>query len=226
MISLAVDIGRATVAGIDVKGVSGTFKLDPDGLTFDKVRIADLADAAFNLNGRMEGALDAPRGTVTFDVDARGLDGTMAVLDRYWPQAAAPLRHAAGRITPLKAQVTLGIEPVSSTQPGGSSKVDLPHRYQTFSVIKAEPATTSVRFREPSSCTRVRGQRKSAAVRRPATPAVNTRSPTMSGVAYGPFPISGASLWKVMGVVYSQSVFPSSAFAASTTSWRGLPYIV
>ena len=79
MISLSVDIGRATMAGIDVKGVSGTFKLDPDGLTFDKVRIADLADAAFNLNGRMEGALDAPRGTVTFDVDARGLDGTVAV---------------------------------------------------------------------------------------------------------------------------------------------------
>ena len=53
MISLAVDIGRATMAGSDVKGVSGTFKLDPEGLTFDKVRIADLADAAFSLNGRM-----------------------------------------------------------------------------------------------------------------------------------------------------------------------------
>jgi large subunit ribosomal protein L24 len=71
----------------------------------------------------MEGALDAPRGTVTFDVDARGLDGTMAVLDKYWPQAAAPLRQAAGKITPLKAQVTLGVEPVSSTQPGGNSKI-------------------------------------------------------------------------------------------------------
>ena len=99
--ALAVDIGRANVAGIDVKGVSGTFKLDPDGLTFDKVRIADLADAAFNLNGRMEGALDAPRGTVTFDVDARGLDGTVAVLAKYLAagrRAAAPGRvddHAA-----------------------------------------------------------------------------------------------------------------------------------
>ena len=123
--SLSMDIRRATLAGIDVKGVSGTLKLDPEGLTFDKVRIADLADATFGLNGRMEGALDAPRGTVTFDVDARGLDGTVAVLDRYFPQAAGPLRRAAGKITPLKTQVTLGIEPASPTQPTSQSKIKL-----------------------------------------------------------------------------------------------------
>jgi uncharacterized protein involved in outer membrane biogenesis len=122
-VSLNVDIGRASIAGIDVKGVSGTFKLDPEGLTFDRVRIADLADAAFNLNGRMEGALDAPRGTVTFDVDARSLDGTVAVLANYLPQAAEPLRHAAAKIVPLKARATLGIEPVSSTNRSGASKI-------------------------------------------------------------------------------------------------------
>jgi large subunit ribosomal protein L24 len=125
IVSLAVDVGRANLAGIDVKGISGTFKLDPQGLTFDRVRIADLADAAFNLNGRMEGALDKPRGTVTFDVDARGLDGTVAVLAKYFPQIAGPLRQVAPKITPLKTQVTLGIEPVSSTDPGGNSKLRL-----------------------------------------------------------------------------------------------------
>jgi len=125
MISLNVDVGRANVAGIDVKGISGTFKLDPDGLTFDKVRVADLADAAFNLNGRMEGALDAPRGTVTFDIDARGLDGTIAVLGKYLPEAAGPLRQAAPRIIPLKTQATLGIEPVSSTDQTGRRRIKL-----------------------------------------------------------------------------------------------------
>jgi len=124
-VALTVDIGRARLAGVDVKGVSGTFKLDPAGLTFDRVRIADLADAAFSVNGRMEGALDAPRGTVTFDVDARGLDGTVAVLSKYWPEAAEPLRQAAGKIVPLKTRATLGIEPVSPTDPRGDSKVTL-----------------------------------------------------------------------------------------------------
>jgi len=103
-ISVAVDLARATVAGIEVKGVSGTFKLDPAGVTFDKVRIADLADAAFSLNGRMEGALDAPRGTVTFDVDARGLDGTVTVLAKFLPQVAEPVRQVAQKIMPQGAR--------------------------------------------------------------------------------------------------------------------------
>lgn len=123
--ALTVDIGRARLAGVVVKGVSGTFKLDPAGLTFDGVRIADLADAAFSVNGRMEGALDAPRGTVTFDVDARDLDGAVAVLSKYWPEAAGLLRQAAGRIVPLKTHATIGIEPVSPTDPRGDSKVTL-----------------------------------------------------------------------------------------------------
>src|SRR5437867_963920 len=124
-IALTVDIGRASLAGVAVRGVSGTFKLDPAGLTFDRVRIADLADAAFNLNGRMEGALDAPRGTVTFDVDARGLDGTVAVLAKFLPRVAEPVRQAAGKITPLKARATLAIEPASATNLRGDSKVKL-----------------------------------------------------------------------------------------------------
>ncbi|MEN3377130.1 MAG: hypothetical protein V7604_2485, partial [Hyphomicrobiales bacterium] len=124
-ISVAVDLARATVAGIDVKGVSGTFKLDPAGVTFDRVRIADLADAAFSLNGRMEGALDAPRGTVAFDVDARGLDGTVTVLAKFLPQVAEPVRQLAPKIMPLKARATLAIEPVSPINLRGDSKVKL-----------------------------------------------------------------------------------------------------
>jgi uncharacterized protein involved in outer membrane biogenesis len=117
-VALTVDIGRAAVAGVEAKGVSGTLKLDPAGLAFDRVRIADLAGAAFSLNGRMDGPLSAPQGNVTFDVDARGLEGTAAVLAKFLPQTAEPLRAAAAKLTPLKARATLNLERAAA---GGST---------------------------------------------------------------------------------------------------------
>lgn len=117
-IALTADIGRATVAGVEAKGVKGTLKLDPAGLSFDRVQVADLAGASFSLNGRMEGPLSAPQGNVTFDVDARGLEGTAAVLARFWPQTAEPLRAAAAKLTPLKARATLNLERAAA---GGST---------------------------------------------------------------------------------------------------------
>src|SRR4029079_14410606 len=62
---------------------------------------------------------------------------------------------------------------------------------------------------------------------RPATPEENNRSPTISGVAYGPFPISRAtSLSKVIGFACSHRVAPVSAFGAMTISSARLPYMV
>jgi len=117
-VALTADIGRATVAGVEAKGVKGTLKLDPAGLTFDRVQVADLAGAAFSLNGRMDGPLSAPQGNVTFDVDARGLEGTAAVLAKFLPQTAEPLRAAAAKLTPLKARATLNLERAAA---GGST---------------------------------------------------------------------------------------------------------
>ena len=56
---------------------------------------------------------------------------------------------------------------------------------------------------------------------------MKTRSPTISGVPYGPLPMSRAtSLWNVIGLARSHSVLPLSASAAITTSSRGFPYMV
>jgi large subunit ribosomal protein L24 len=122
-IALTADIGRATVAGVEAKGVKGTLKLDPAGLSFDRVQVADLAGAAFSLNGRVEGPLSSPQGNVTFDVDARGLEGTAAVLARFLPQTAEPLRAAAAKLTPLKARATLNLE--RATAGGSTAKLAL-----------------------------------------------------------------------------------------------------
>jgi large subunit ribosomal protein L24 len=117
-VALTADIGRATIAGVEAKGVKGTLKLDLAGLSFDRVQIADLAGAAFNLNGRIDGPLATPQGNMTFDVDARGLEGTAAVLAKFLPQTAEPLRGAAAKLTPLKARVTLNLEKAAA---GGST---------------------------------------------------------------------------------------------------------
>jgi large subunit ribosomal protein L24 len=66
----------------------------------------------------MDGPLSAPQGNVTFDVDARGLEGTAAVLAIFLPQAAEPLRAAAPKLTPLKARATLSLERAAA---GGST---------------------------------------------------------------------------------------------------------
>lgn len=113
-VALTADVGRATVAGVEVNGIKGKLTLDPAGLAFDNLQIADLAGASFNLNGRMNGPMSAPQGNVAFDVDARNLDGTIAVLTKFLPQAAEPLRGAAGKLTPLKARVTLNLEKAAS----------------------------------------------------------------------------------------------------------------
>jgi uncharacterized protein involved in outer membrane biogenesis len=122
-VALTANIGRATIAGVEAKGVSGTLKLDPAGLSFDRVQVADLAGAAFSLNGRMDGPLSAPQGNVTFEVDARGLEGTAAVLAKFLPQAAEPLRAAAAKLTPLKARATLNLE--RATAGGSAAKLAL-----------------------------------------------------------------------------------------------------
>jgi large subunit ribosomal protein L24 len=122
-IALTADIARATVAGVEAKGVSGTLKLDPAGLSFDRVRVADLAGAAFSLNGRVDGPLSAPQGNVAFEVDARGLEGTVAVLAKLLPQIAEPLRGAAAKLAPLKARATLNLE--RATAGGSTAKLAL-----------------------------------------------------------------------------------------------------
>lgn len=124
-ISLSADIGRATVAGVEVKGVSGKLKFDRSGLAVDRIQVTDLAGAALTLNGRVDGALTAPRGNVTFDIDARGLDGVVAVLGKFLPQAAEPVRKVAATITPLKARATFGVEPAPASAPGSLAKLAL-----------------------------------------------------------------------------------------------------
>jgi uncharacterized protein involved in outer membrane biogenesis len=107
--TLAIDIGRATVAGLEAKDATVKLRLDPGGLVLERVAVSDFGGATFNLSGRIESPFAGPHGAVTLDADARSLDGALALLARFAPDAAENVRSVAARLVPLKTHATLAL---------------------------------------------------------------------------------------------------------------------
>ena len=105
--ALAIDIGRATIAGLEAKDTTVKLRLDADGLVLERVAVSDFGGAAFSLTGRVASPFSAPHGTVTLDADARSLDGALTVLARFAPEAAETARGLAHRLMPMKTHATL-----------------------------------------------------------------------------------------------------------------------
>ena len=70
-ITLAADIGRATVAGIDARDVSARLKVDGGGLQIDRLSVADYGGGSVAASGRVDTDRGSPRGTLSVDFDAR-----------------------------------------------------------------------------------------------------------------------------------------------------------
>src|SRR5262249_48345721 len=100
--ALAIDVGRATIAGLEAKDAAVKLRLDAGGLVLERVAVSDLGGAAFALSGRVASPFSAPHGTVTLDADARSLEGALAVLARFAPEAAEKVRGFAPRLVPTK----------------------------------------------------------------------------------------------------------------------------
>ena len=105
--SLAIDIGRATIVGLEAKDAAVKVRLDSSGLVLERVAVSDFGGANFNLTGRVESPFAGPHGTVTLDADARNLDGVLALAARFAPEAAENARSVAARLVPLKTHGTL-----------------------------------------------------------------------------------------------------------------------
>jgi large subunit ribosomal protein L24 len=105
--ALAIDIGRATIAGLEAKDAAVKLRFDSNGLVLERVAINDFGGATFNLNGRIASPFAGPHGAVTLDADARSLDGVLALLARFAPDAADTARSVAARLVPLKTHGTL-----------------------------------------------------------------------------------------------------------------------
>jgi large subunit ribosomal protein L24 len=107
--ALAIEIGRATIAGVEATDADVKLRLDAGGLVLERVAFGDFGGAAFNLSGRIESPFVAPHGAVTLDLDARSLDGALALLARFAPDAAETARRVAPRLVPMKTHASLSL---------------------------------------------------------------------------------------------------------------------
>ena len=108
--TLALDIGRASFAGVQAKSIVTQVKLDAGKLQIDRMSVGDLGGATLAIGGRIDELSSHPRGQVTFDLDARALDGLSDIAVKFAPHAAAPLRRLADRLAPAKLHAVLNVE--------------------------------------------------------------------------------------------------------------------
>jgi large subunit ribosomal protein L24 len=107
--TIAADIGRATVAGLVGRDASARLKIDGNGVQIDRLAIADLGGAAFSASGHVGTAGASPAGSVRVDLDAPDMTPVMALLARFAPRTARALERGAPAMAPAKlhAQFTI-----------------------------------------------------------------------------------------------------------------------
>ena len=121
--SLALDFGKATLAGVDARAVKAQVKFDAGALQIEHLSIGELGGAALDISGRIDELSSQPRGRVTVDLNAGTLADLSRVLGRFSPQAAEVLRRAADRLAPAKLRGTLTVERAATA--GSTAKLDL-----------------------------------------------------------------------------------------------------
>lgn len=113
--TIAADIGHATIAGFDARELSARLKVDTDGLQIDKLSVADLGGAAFSASGRIDTASSPPQGSVHVDLDAPDMAPVMALLARFAPETTQVLQRGASAMAPAKLHAMLTMEGASPT---------------------------------------------------------------------------------------------------------------
>jgi uncharacterized protein involved in outer membrane biogenesis len=105
---LVIEAARAKFAGLDARNISTRLTLDAEGLAIDRLSIGDFGDTSFIATGRLQTS-PAPGGSITVYLDARELNGVIALAEKFAPALADPLRRLATRqkTATLRAAVSL-----------------------------------------------------------------------------------------------------------------------
>ncbi len=122
-VTLVVDVGKATVAGVDARLVNARVKFDTGVLHIDRLSIGDLGGTALDVSGRIDELSSQPRGRLTLDLDARTLDGLTSIVGKLAPQVAETFQHFADRLAPAKVHGVLTVDRAAAA--GTIAKLDL-----------------------------------------------------------------------------------------------------
>jgi uncharacterized protein involved in outer membrane biogenesis len=126
--TLSLKIARALVAGVEAKQADIDVRTDADGFEIARLAIADFGGATLAVKGRIDAKAQSPRGAVTVDLDARALDGIVALMEKIAPQSADQLRRSAGRLTPLSLRAALGLDPAAGGSGAATTKIKVDAR--------------------------------------------------------------------------------------------------
>lgn len=118
--TIAVDIGRASVGGFTARDTSARLKVDGSGLQIDKLAVADLGGAAFSASGRIDTSGATPLGSINVDLNAPEMEPVLAVLQRFAPGTVAMLSDNVPMISPAILQARLTID---GTAPSAVARV-------------------------------------------------------------------------------------------------------
>src|SRR4029450_746741 len=96
-----------------------------NGIAIERLSIADLGNAGIEAKGRIATS-DSPGGNIALDLNARDIDGVVALAERVAPVLAQPLRRLAGPQKTAMLHADVSVANVGTD--AASGKLDLKGR--------------------------------------------------------------------------------------------------
>jgi large subunit ribosomal protein L24 len=107
--TLAADIGRATLAGIDARDAHVRLKIDGDGLQLDRLSIGDFGGGNITAAGHIETGGHAPRGTLSLDLETNRTAAITAIVSKFAPERAGDVAGTLDRFGHAQLHAKLDI---------------------------------------------------------------------------------------------------------------------
>ncbi|MEW6450639.1 MAG: AsmA family protein [Pseudomonadota bacterium] len=121
-VSLALEAGRARIAGFEARQTTAKLEFDPAGIAIEKLSIADFGNAAIEARGQIV-TTSSPGGNITVDIDAKEMNGIVALADKFASPIAEPLRHLASRQKTAKLRIGASLENTGTNSASGKLAV-------------------------------------------------------------------------------------------------------